>query len=68
MANISIRYVGADDLGSGDQGLKDSHDSSNPEPISFKIPGLKKVLGKAVQQAKAAVDVKPSAAAQKVDQ
>lgn len=44
------------------QGLKDSHDSSSPEPISFKIPGLKKVIGGAVQQSKAAVD-KPAVAA-----
>jgi hypothetical protein len=46
------------------QGLKDSHDSSSPEPISFKIPGLKKVIGGAVQQSKAAIDTPAAAAPQ----
>jgi hypothetical protein len=46
------------------QGLKDSHDSSSPEPISFKIPGLKKVIGEAVQQSKAAIDTPAAAAPQ----
>ena len=42
------------------QGLKESHDSSAPNS-GLQIPGLNKVLGKAVQQVKAAVETKPAA-------